>query len=79
MAPLVLDGGIVEVFEQFKYLGSLVEASSGAVEVSYRIAQASRTFGSQHDSGFTVSDLTMETNQEDGVPIHSVGSIAVWC
>ena len=26
MMPLELDGGVVEVVEQFKYLGSLVEA-----------------------------------------------------
>ena len=62
LAPLELDGGVVEVVEQFKYLGSLVEACGGIVgEVSYRIAQASRAFGSLHDSVFTASDLTIET------------------
>ena len=35
LAPLELDGGIVGLVEQFKYLGSLVEASGGvACEVT---------------------------------------------
>ena len=64
LAPLELDGGVVEVVEQFKYLGSLVEACGGVVgEVSCRIAQASRAFGSLRDSVFTASDLTMETKR----------------
>ena len=64
LAPLELDGGVVEVVEQFKYLGSLVEACGGIVgEVSYRIAQASRAFGSLRDSVFTASDLTIETKR----------------
>ena len=42
LAPLEQDGGIVRVVEQFKYLGSLVEASGGVTgEISCRIAQAS--------------------------------------
>ena len=64
LSPLELDGSEVRVVEQFKYLGSLVEAS-GAVagEVSCRIAQAYRTFGSLQDSLFTASDLTMQTKR----------------
>ena len=31
LAPLELDGGVVEVVEQFKYLGSLVEVCVGIV------------------------------------------------
>lgn len=30
-APLEMGGGVVEVFELFKYLGSLVEACSGMI------------------------------------------------
>ena len=64
LAPLELDGGVVEVVEQFKYLGSLVEACGGVVgEVSCRIAQASRAFGSLRDSVFNAPDLTMETKR----------------
>ena len=54
----------MEVVEQFRYLISLVEAHGGVVgEVSCRIAQASRAFGSLCDSVFTASDLTMETKR----------------
>ena len=50
--------------EQFKYLGSLVEASGGvAGEISCRIAQASGAFGNLRDSVFTTSDWTMETKR----------------
>ena len=42
LVPLKQDGGIVTVVEQFKYLGSLVEASGGVTgEVSCRIVQTS--------------------------------------
>ena len=52
------------VVEQFKYLGSLVEASGGvAGEVGCRIAQVSGAFGTLQDSVFTVSDLTMKTKR----------------
>ena len=64
MAPSELDEGIVGVVEQFKYLGSLVEACGGVVgEVSCRTAQASRAFGSLCNSIFTALDLTMETKR----------------
>ena len=64
MAPLVLDGGVVEAVDQFKYLGSLVEACDGvAGEVRCRIAQASRAFSSLLDSVFAASDLTLETKR----------------
>ena len=54
----------MEVVEQFKYLGSLVEAFGGVVgEVSCRIAQASGAIGSLRDSVFTASDLTMKTKR----------------
>ena len=42
-------------------------------EVSCRIAQSSKAIGSLCDSVFTVSDFTMHGDQEDGVPICSVG------
>ena len=64
LIPLELDGGIVGVAEQFKYLGSLVEVSGGVVgEVSCRIVQASRVFGSLCDSVLTASYLTMKTKR----------------
>ena len=64
LAPLELDGGVVKVVDEFKYFGSLVEAHVGVVgEVSCRIAQASRAFGSLHDSVFTASDLTLEAKR----------------
>ena len=64
LAPLELNGSVVEVVEQFKYLGSLVEERGGVVsEVNCRIAQASRAFGSLCDSVFTASYLTMETKK----------------
>ena len=64
LAPLELNGGVVEMVEHFKYLGSLVEASGGVVgEVGCRIAQAARAFGSLHDSVFAASDLSLETKR----------------
>ena len=55
----------MEVVEQFKYLGSLVEECGGIVgEVSYRIAQASRAFGSLRDSVFTTSCRLDNGDQE---------------
>ena len=63
-ALLELGEGVVGVVEQFKYLELVVEEYGGLVgEVSYRIAQASRTFGSQCESLFTASDLTMESKR----------------
>ena len=61
LAPLELGGSVMEVVEQFKYLGSLVETCGG--EVSCRIAQAFETFCSLCDSVFNASDLTMETKR----------------
>ena len=59
LAPLELEGDLVEVVDKFKYLGSLIEAHGGVVgEVGCRIARASRIFGSLHDSVFIASDLT---------------------
>ena len=64
LATLKLDEGVVDVVDQFKYLGSLVEARGGMVaEVNNRIAQASRAFGSLRNSVFTASDLTLETKR----------------
>ena len=64
LAPLELDEGVVDVVDQLKYLGSLVEACGGVVaEVSNRIAQASRAFGRLRNSVFTASDLTLETER----------------
>ena len=57
VAPLELEGDVVEVVDRFKYLGSLVEERGG--KVGCRIAQASRVFGSLRDSVFTASNLTL--------------------
>ena len=46
-ALLELGEGVVDMVDQFKYLGSLVEACGGVLgEIKVRIAQAARTFGS---------------------------------
>ena len=83
LASLELDGGLVEVVEQFKYLGSLVEACGGIVcEVSCRIivAQVSRDFGSLASMWFCVYCIRFDNeDQVDSVPLCSVGSVAVWC
>ena len=64
LASLELDEGVVDVVDQFKYLGSLVEARGGMVaEVRNRIAQASGAFGSLRNSVFIASDLTLETKR----------------
>ena len=64
LAPLELEGGVVEVFDGFKHSGSFVEARGGVVgEVGSRIVQASRVFGSLCDSVFTASNLTLETKR----------------
>ena len=61
LAPLELNGGVMEVVEHFKYLGSLLEACGGVVgEVGCKIAQAPRAFGSLRDSVFAASDLSLE-------------------
>ena len=73
LAPLELGGGAVEVVEQFKYLGSLVEACG--CEVSCRIAQAFGTLGSLCDSVFNASDLTMETKRT----VSRFVVLGVWC
>ena len=78
LAPLDLNGGVVEVVEHSKYLGSLVEACGGVVgEVGCRIVQASRAFSSLCDSVCCIGLDIGE--QENGVPICSVGSVSVWC
>ena len=77
LAPLELNGGVVKVVEDFKYLGSLVEACGGVVgdiEVGCRIAQASRAFGS-----LVCCIRLVIGDEEDGVPICGVGSVALWC
>ena len=60
LAPLELDGGVVEVVEQFKYLGSLVHGGVVDVKLAVELFKHLGVFGSLHDSVFTASDLTME-------------------
>ena len=60
LAPLELDGGVVEVVEQFKYLGSLVHGGVVGVKLAVELFKHLGVFGSLHDSVFTASDLTME-------------------
>ena len=63
LAPLELDGGVVEVVEQFKYLGSLVHGGVVGVKLAVELFKHLGVFGSLHDSVFTASDLTMETKR----------------
>ena len=73
---LALLEGVMDVVDQFKYLGSLVEAHGGAVgEINVKIVQAVRTLGSLCRSVFTTSDLTMETS----IPIYVLGVLFIWC
>ena len=61
LAPLDLNGGVVELTEHFKYLGSLMAACGGVVgEVGWWIPQASRAFGKLPAFVFAASDLTLE-------------------
>ena len=70
LALLELARGGVEVVEQFKYLGLLVEARGGVVgEVSHQIVQACRAFGSLRDSVFRLGNA----DQEACILICSVG------
>ena len=64
LAPLQLNGGAVEVVRQFKYLGSLVEASGRMTgEVDQCIVQASKAFGSLRSAVFLAHDLSLETKR----------------
>ena len=64
LAPLQLNGGAVEVVREFKYLGSLVEASGRMTgEIDQRIVQASKAFGSLRSAVFLAHDLSLETKR----------------
>ena len=64
LAPLQLNGGAVEVAREFKYLGSLVEASGRMTgEIDQHIVQASKAFGSLHSAVFLARDLSLETKR----------------
>ena len=61
-SPIVLKGGEIECVTEFKYLGSVLEASGGVMaEVSERIAKASKAFGALKEPIFKNSDLSCKT------------------
>ena len=61
LAPLQLNGDAVEVIREFKYLGSLVEASGRMTgEIDQHIVQASKAFGSLRSAVFLAHDLSLE-------------------
>ena len=62
MVPLQLSGGTVEVVKEFKYLGSLVEATGRMTgEVDRHIVQASKAFGSLCSAVFMAYDIGLPT------------------
>ena len=64
LAPLQLNGGAVEVVREFKYLGSLVEASGRMTgEIDQHIVQASKALGSLRSAVFLAHDLSLETKR----------------
>ena len=64
LKPLVLEGGQVECANNFKYLGSVLEASGGiAKEVGERIAKAARAFGALKGPVFSNSNLSYKTKR----------------
>ena len=59
LRPLVLEGREVECVNDFKYLGSVLEADGGIVkEVGERIAKAPRAFGALKSLVFSKSSLS---------------------
>ena len=59
LRPLVLEGGEVECVNDFKYLGSVLEANGGIVkEVGERIVKAARAFGTLKGPVFSNSNLS---------------------
>jgi len=54
----------VEVVKEFKYLGSLIEASGGITgEIDRQIAQVSKAFGELRNFVFLACDLSLETKR----------------
>ena len=65
MAPISLGAEEVENVSQFPYLGSTIQSSGRAeVDVSRRLAQASKAFGTLHKAVFGNKDLTLETKRD---------------
>ena len=59
-----MGGGTVEVVKEFKYLGSLVEATGRMTgEIDQRIVQASKAFDSLRSAVFMAHDLSLETKR----------------
>ena len=55
---IAIDGGSIEVVQEFPYLGSIIE-SSGKTDVDRRIAQASKAFGALRKSVFLDKNLSL--------------------
>ena len=65
MAPISLGAEEVENVSQFPYLGSTIQSSGRAeVDVSRRVAQASKAFGPLRKAVFGNKDLTLETKHD---------------
>ena len=78
LAPLQLNDGAVEVIREFKYLGSLVEASGRMTgEIDQCIVQASKAFGSLCSAVFWL--MTSVWRQRGWYIVCSAGSVVVWC
>ena len=60
MAPLRLCGGAVEVVKEFKYLESVVEATSRMIGgIDHHIVQTSKAFGSLCSAVFMAHDISL--------------------
>ena len=62
---IALDGGSIEVVEEFPYLGSIIDSSGKMeVDVDRRIAQASKAFGALRKSVFLDKNLSLCTKRK---------------
>ena len=62
--PIVLEGGEVVAVEEFPYLGPLVHSSGKMdADVSRRVAQASKAFGTLRKAIFLDKDLKLSTKK----------------
>ena len=62
---IALNGGSIEVVQEFPYLGSIIESSGKMdVDVGRRIAQASKAFGALRKSVFLDKTLSLCTKRK---------------